>query len=304
MSSRNPMRARLLPLIAVLGALVACASPEAKRTASVRSVEELPPEYRELWLAWVRADPDWSARRERALADPALTSFLVDNLMRTMLASYRAGTLRTRPDQPLGSFERSQNELAALGASAAPALSELLPLGSGAASSLAHDLLVRIGRPSIDPALSLLEREDSPEARRRAANLLGELPNALEREPAVRARLIAHLGQDPDWLVRKSCALAVASRATRDVEIATARSALSRALSDPDPGVARAAAEGLVQLEDPAAIPALIDYLARSQRAGDLRGELTAQASLRALSGELGTRDVRAWRQWWSQHPR
>jgi HEAT repeat protein len=294
------MRAAFL-LLSLFAA--ACGATEARPDpGSVRPLAELPPEHAELWSAWTRNAPDWRARQRAAQADPELTAFLVDNLVRTLLRGLQRGEFTTLDSQALGPFERARAELVVLGTYATPALAELLALGNGQGPSLAADLLLEIGRPSVMPLLAQLERAENDQARQRAADLLARLPHAHQREPEVRARLIAHLERDPSWLVRKLCARALGERGARDVELDEARTALMHALVDGDSEVARAAALGLARLADPAAIPALVNYLQRSMVAAHLAGQQTAQKALLVLSGEQKARDPRGWRAWWRDH--
>jgi hypothetical protein len=46
-------------------------------------------------------------------------------------------------------------------------------------------------------------------------------------------------------------------------------------------------------------VPALLNYLERTVRALDPRGEEVAQVALQMLTGSAGERDPRAWRDFW-----
>ena len=83
------------------------------------------------------------------------------------------------------------------------------------------------------------------------------------------------------------------------MEIDSARAALSSALGDDEQEVARAAALGLVRLDDPNAIPALINYLQRTQNAGEIIGNRLAQKCLAGLSHTAESRTPKEWRSWW-----
>ncbi|MDA1264402.1 MAG: HEAT repeat domain-containing protein [Planctomycetota bacterium] len=286
---------RLLPAV-LLSLLAACAS-EPKSTARLRPVGELPPVYKDTWVAWVEQAADWSERREAVLADPKLASFLVDNLARTMLKSYRAGAIAGAHDLRVGPFERSRAELVRMGAHAVPTLAELMAIGDATTALLCGEQLVEIGRPSIDYVLGLLERKE-PHARARAAEVLGQLPHAGAKEPAVVAALVAATG-DAEWFVRESATEALGHRGTRATEIGPTRQALSRALMDDDPEVGRAAAFGLARLADPEAIPALLNFLERAEREADLVSYEAGQRALRALSRTQKSRSPREWRDWW-----
>lgn len=285
--------------VALLAA--ACAAP-AEDAGGLRRVGELPPAHRELWLAWLRDADDWPERRAAARSDPRLAAFLVDNLAREMLGAYGRGEIATRESDEHGLFERAQAELVILGPLSVPTLAELCAIGDAATAHLAGELLVEIGAPSIDYVAGLLER-DEEQARRRAAELLGRLPHARSGEERVRSVLAARLAGDPDWLVRREAARALGRRGSMDVGTGEARRPLVAALGDADRAVREAAAEGLAQLEDPASIPALINYLERSEREADVGGVGTARRALRALSGGVERRDARAWREWWRSRP-
>ncbi|MEE8466846.1 MAG: HEAT repeat domain-containing protein [Planctomycetota bacterium] len=116
-----------------------------------------------------------------------------------------------------------------------------------------------------------LER-DASQARQRAAKFLGKLPHGRRAEPRLRAALIRHLGEDPDWMTRASCAESLGRRGARDVETGSARVALCLALGDEEQEVARSATVSLVRLDDPAAIPALIHPLQRTEVTGEVTG--------------------------------
>jgi len=286
-------------LAAMFGSLAGCAGSGS--SAGVKTLSELPPEYRELWKAWLTEQPDWAERRTAALEDPRQTEFLVDNLARAMLATYvRRGSAGHYP-KANDVFERSQTELVTLGEHSVPTLIELIAIGDGSTAFLCVELLVRIGRPALAATAELLERDEDL-ARQRGAELLGQLPHGRALEPELRGALIRHLESDPDWATRASCAESLGRRGYRDVETETVRRALSRALGDDDPEVARAAVLALVRLDDPAAIPALINYLQRSETAGEFIGNRLAQAGLRGLSHTTQNLTPKQWRSWWREH--
>lgn len=288
-------RVRGLTVLAACAVWTACAAgPE----RGVRSLDELPPAHRELWVAWLADEPDWPERRARALEDGALTGFLVDNLAREMLRAYGRGEIASLGSGSHGPFERARAELAILGEHAVPTLGELLVIGNGATGMLAGDVLAEIGRPALDYVAALLERP-SPTARRRAAELLARLPHGRGREGAVRDALVARLDRDPDWSVRAAVCGALGARGARDVETAPWRRALVAALGDGERSVTRGAVQALAALEDPAAVPALIRFLERSQGDGDLAGYRVAQDVLQGLTGTAQRRTPAGWGDWW-----
>jgi len=218
-----------------------------------------------------------------------------------MLATYGRSRIASPGDRGQGVFERSQAELVALGEHSVPTLIELMVIGNGSTAFLCASVLARIGRPAVAAAAGLLERDES-QARQRGAELLGKLPYAGAAEPELRAALIQLLATDQDWMTRTSCAETLGRRGARDVQVAVARGALCLALGDDDPEVARSAALGLVRLDDPAAIPALIHYLQQTLNAGEVIGNRLAQKSLSGLSHTTGSRTPKEWRSWWRQN--
>jgi len=284
----------LLPLLLV----AACAAPTPEPEGEVRRVGELPSEYRDAWMAFVDDEPDWPDVRARALEDPKLTSFLVDNLALVMLSSYRGGAIGGAHDPTVGPFERARADLARIGAPAVPTLAELMVIGDGTAAHLCGVLLAEIGAPALEYVPRLLARESAQE-RARAADLLSRLPHAKGEEEELLAALAALLEGDADWTVRKASAEALGHRGARHSVVAPTRRALSAALYDEDIEVARAAAFALARLADPQAIPALLNYLERAQRAADLVSYEAGQRALRALSRTDRARTPREWRDWW-----
>jgi hypothetical protein len=274
----------------------------ADAAANVRPVEELPERYRELWQAWLDGEEGWSARRAEALADPALASFLVDNLVRELIRSYRANEFTRTDSAKIGNFERTRAELIVLGERSAPVLAELMSIAASDIADVAAGVLDEIGRPSVVAVAAQLERKDLEQARMRAALLLARLPHAVGDEPLVRTQLVAHLASDPHWLVRAKCALALGKRGYADIETKPAREALTAALEDPDDAVRMAAVKGLAALHDPESIPAVIAYYERTIDAGEIDGMRASNECLKLLSGATEVYDARGWRDWWRDH--
>jgi len=279
----------------VLAVCVACAS----ETKSVRSLDELPPQYRTAWEAWLTDDPEWPTMRQAVQNDPALTRFMVDNLVRVMVRAYDRAELADHNAEKLGRFERARAELIVMKADALPVLIELLAIADGVVAQLTESLLVELGRDALEPARGLLRRDDHL-VRLRGLDLVQKLPHALEREAELQAQLAQLLASDPAWAVRAKAAETLARRAAKGRDLSFARRELSRALSDDESMVAQTAVRGLRALGDPEAIPALINYLERSARAQDARALKLTVGALGALSGgqALGI-DGRAWRAWW-----
>jgi hypothetical protein len=298
---------RSLSCLAILGALcglpTGCATTEPENTGRVRPVAELPPAYGELWVAWREEAPDWTALRRAALEDPALTRFLVENLVLDMLAGYGRADFAT-PGAVLGSqFDRARAELIVIGEPSTWSLAELNAIGNGYGSAIGGQALIEIGRPSIPAVVEQLDRKEF-QARGRAVDVLAELPHARRGEPALQERLRVMVVQDPEWTVRKRCVDALAARASRDTTVEAARRSISRALGDPDEAVRRTAARALIRVGDPQGIPALINFLERCEREADLRGHDAALQALRALSGRTEPSDSASWRAYWRQRNR
>jgi len=285
-------------LVTLVLALAACAgAPKVELTP----MEELPEANRAIWTAWNAEDPSWPTWREQALADPRLTEFLIGNLWRQMVRAYDRSDITPAGQLEMTPFDRARAELLILGEPAAPLLVELMGTGDGVVANLSAGLLQEIGEPATLPTLAQLTRPEL-KARQRAAELLGHLPYARGGgEDAVKAALAASLETDEDWIVRASAAIALGQRGSRDRDTDFTRGALSRALGDDDEGVSRRAAAALAKLHDPAAIPALINYLERGFRESRLPVIRSAQRSLLGLAGETEERDVAAWRAWWRE---
>lgn len=260
---------------------------------------ELAPAKAELLKAYARGGPEWTSARERALADPALAKFLIDNLVLELVRAHRAlgGADQSRA---LRAYRRALEELVAMPELSTPVLVTLLEVADPVGSTVAGVALEEIGRPAVEPVSALLLRSEV-EARRRSADLLGRLPHAGSHEARVRALMVERFGEEPDWLARTALARAIGLRGSRDSDVIPWRQALQAGLLDEDPAVAQAATEGLIALGDERAIPVLIDVLDRSARSGDYTRFQGAQRALVALSRAGEQPSVAAWRAWWAK---
>lgn len=285
----------------------ACTTPADKSASSnqerdaARGVRanELAPAKAELLKAYARGGPEWTSARERALADPALAKFLIDNLVLELVRAHRAlgGADQSRA---LRAYRRALEELVAMPELSTPVLVTLLEVADPVGSTVAGVALEEIGRPAVEPVSALLLRSEV-EARRRSADLLGRLPHAGSHEARVRALMVERFGEEPDWLARTALARAIGLRGSRDSDVIPWRQALQAGLLDEDPAVAQAATEGLIALGDERAIPVLIDVLDRSARSGDYTRFQGAQRALVALSRAGEQPSVEAWRAWWAK---
>lgn len=258
---------------------------------------DLPEAQREVLAAWRQGGAEWDAERARVAADPELSRFLVENLIVLMVRAFDGSAIATAadPDRP---FDRAQAELVRWGARSTEVLVELLGVRDGIVAYLAADTLKRIGAAAVEPTSRKLSSED-PELRRRAAELLGELPRSAEIEARVLEQLGQRVERDEAWIVRAQAARALGSRGSRHEPKQPAAAALTRALRDPDPEVVKSACAGLAELGEPSAAPALIQSLEEAARDGNLPGVQAAQAALRRLLREDSDHDPGDWWERW-----
>ncbi|MBK7643627.1 MAG: HEAT repeat domain-containing protein [Planctomycetes bacterium] len=292
------MRHLAIPFL-ILG-VAACAAPRGPADSGrVVREDELPAREREVWESYHAGGPAWELERERVLADPGLARFLVDNLVREMVQSYDHSRLASSGERA-GPFERACDELVRCAGASTPVLAEMLALRDGIVSFLAADLLARIGASALEPVRAKLGSGQA-EVRRRAAELLGRLPNAGAAEGRVEEGLGALAERDPAWIVRAQAAQALGARGAQHAHKGYAAGVLARCLADPDPAVVESATKGLRALAEPRAIPILIDALERSSSSGNVSALHAAQDALRALSGEQADRSPAEWRRWWTE---
>ena len=296
------------PFLALTLVLVcACSTPSdgtrgvSSEREAVRGVSasELAPEKADLLRAYARGGEQWPGERARALANPALAKFLVDNLVLELVRAQRAlgGADQGRA---LRAYRRALEELVSMPELSKPVLVTLLEVADPVGATVAGVALEEIGRPAVEPVSELLLRPDV-EPRRRAADLLGRLPHGGSQEARVRRLMVERFGEEPDWLTRTALARAIGLRGSRDSDVIPWRQALQAGLLDEDPAVAQAATEGLIALGDERAIPALIDVLERSARSGDYTRFQGVQRALLALSRAREQPSVEAWRAWWAK---
>lgn len=286
-------------LLLVLGS--ACAGQAARAPAgSVVQEAQLPARERGVWEHYHAGGAAWELDRERVLADPALGRFVVDNLVREMVASYDRSRL-ARSGERAGPFERAQAELVVLAPLSTPVLVELVGVRDGIVSFLGADLLARIGAPALHPLLAKLG-DPQAEVRRRAAELFARLPRGASsaEEAQVGEALAKLVRSDSAWIVRAQAARTLGARGARDAHKGFAAGVLTRALSDTDAAVVESAASALRELAEPRAVPLLVDALERSLAAGDLAAARAAQESLRSLTGYKRDLLPQEWRRWWA----
>jgi HEAT repeat protein len=225
---------------------------------------------------------------------------MCQNLAIEMIRAYDGANLAPL-GETRGPFERARDELVWFDEAAVPVLVELLPARDGVVPVVIADVLRRIGAPATLPVAELLDRE-AWRTRRVAAELLGDLPRAGEREDGLQERLARLAAGDPEWIVRAQAARSLGRRGANHTTLATAREGLLPVLADPDPAVGREAAAALALLGDPAATPALLNYLERGERAADARAQKAGLDALRAVTGAKVQGGARAWREHWVDH--
>jgi hypothetical protein len=295
-------RSALAPLAWLLAiTLWACSAPSKSGGPHLVPMAELPPEKRAVLEQYENDGAAWELRREEVKRDPKLCRFLIDNLVVALVHTYeRVGPAQA--GQKKTAFDRAQAELVLLQPVSTPVLAQMLALKDGIVSFLAADTLKLIGAPALEHVVPLLD-DPTPEVRRRAAKLLGELANGGEREPAWLESLGRRVAHDDAWIVRAEAAEALGARAARSSERGYAVGVLARALGDPDPAVAQSAARGLETAGDARAIPILIRALEESIRQGQPKSAHAIQDALKKLTGETRDRELDEWRAWLEQHP-
>lgn len=288
-------------------ALTACAGSPSKAGAGERErnsaasgrvveVGKLPNTHQEVLRAYGAGGSEWEQARERALDDPALTQFLVENLFLELVRAHRAlgGADGERAQR---ARDRARTELARLGPPAAPTLAAALEVADDVTAELAAQTLGAIGRPALGAIVELLASKEA-NARQRAAYALARMPHGAREEPRVREALV-RAGSDREWFVRAQVARALGARGARDVETAPWRVELEKLLADQDEAVVEAAATALVELADPQAIGALVQALSRISDEGQMLEFKAVQEALVRLSGAGEQPSVEAWRAWW-----
>jgi len=137
--------------------------------------------------------------------------------------------------------------------------------------------------------IGVLAGDADPHVRAAAAWALGQLGSG--HEPAIDALLKAL--DDPKPVVRQRAAQALGM----DLKAPRAVEPLCRLLKDKDLWVRCYAAGGLKFINDPRAVPALIEAL----RDSDQRARDSARAALVGITGQRLGPDPARWRAWWKQ---
>lgn len=284
----------------LLTGLVSCTSPGGTTPRSLTPISEMPQEDRELLLAYGRGGAQWARLREELVEDPDRARWMCENLVLELFRAYDRSRLAGIGDER-GPFERARAELVLLHDHSVVLLVELLSARDGVVPVVCADVLTRIGEPAVPEVAAALGHPD-PRARRMAAEILGSLPNVGREEDDLQVRLAEVVAGDPEWIVRAQAVRALGLRGANHRTPLIARRGLLTALVDEDPAVRREAAAALAGLGDPAAVPALLNYLERSVSALDPRGRDAAQAALEVLTGTDERRDSRGWREFWREH--
>ncbi|MDF1800798.1 MAG: HEAT repeat domain-containing protein [Planctomycetota bacterium] len=289
--------------------------------AEVLSVDELPEEHREVLEAWRTGGFTWAIKRGDVLSDPALTSFLVDNLLLLVFEEHQAirgiakaarasdAEVEVQGDQLAArraAYARARAELPRLGKVAAEAVAAATGLGDDTLFALVKDILADMG-PDGAPAVAGLLQSPSALVRYRAASMLGRLPSAGLEEPEVYTALQAAAENDASEIVRVQATRALgerglwasAGRNLTEVDLAPSRLALEACLDDDAEAVRLEAIGGLSLLGDRRAVEALLTFGRDARRDQRLRDLSAAGKTIRSLTGkDLGV-DVDAWAAWW-----
>lgn len=282
---------RSLALLTALGA-AGCSSGPSRYGPGALSPAQVE-QCRGVEAAYRQQSADYAQRRDAALADPVVTSWLVRMFVRDLFAA-REGQELGEDTPLLRAAARIQDpvevgalaELQVLGATAVPTLvGDLLLHEQPQPRELGIELLTRIGVPAV-PALQQVARTGSARARRSAARALGGIG---QDERAVAT--LRELASDPDFTVR-----ADAVRSLRTGGEPVRRLLIERLRADDDGFVRRTAAQSLGAFRGADSMLALVDYLEYCKRAPDPKGEQIAQQSLQQLAGSRGPRTPDAWR--------
>jgi len=286
-----------IALSLLLALACACASSSSH---SVVKPEALPDRHRAVLSAWQKGGTAWELERDHVRADPELARFVVDNLLIEMVQAFDRSRL-AKTGEKAGPFERAQSELVLLAEHSSPVLAQALTLKDGVVGRLAIDTLTQIGAPAVKDVAAVLT-DKHPDARRRAAEALEQLPNAGDSEGAVQEALAACIENDKVWIVRAQIALALGARGGRHAHQGFALGVLARALEDEDDTVAESAAKALGTLGEVRGIPRLVEALGLAAQAGRPALVEALNKSLAQLSGNDEKRDISQWRAWWRAH--
>lgn len=268
---------------------------DAERAAKCRAAE----------LAYRSQAPEYAALRDELAADPIGVHWLVRMFVRDLIFVREGRPLAVAGDETEVIFKaaagiedpverRAIAEIEALGAKAVPTIvADLLQHSQPQPRELGIELIARIG-PTAVPGLLPLVRSGLARERRVAARALG----AIGDDEVVHTEVV-RLAQDADFTVRADAMRGLASGGERAAE--ALRAAL---VADPDAFVRRVAAQSLARHPGAKSARALVDYLARCQTEGDVKGEVAAQTSLQKVAGVRGTRTLANWRKWLDQQGR
>lgn len=281
--------------------------------AEVLRVDELPEAHREVLDAWRTGGFTWAIKRGDVLSDPALTSFLVDNLLLLVFEEHQAiRNIQHTTEEPeqlaarRAAYVRARAELPRLGPVAAASVAEATGLGDDTLFALVKDILADMG-PDGAPAVAGILQSESALVRYRAASMLGRLPSAGMGEPEVYAALQAAAENDTSEIVRVQATRSLgerglwasAGRNLTEVDLAPSRMALEACLDDSAEVVRLEAIAGLSLLGDRRAVGALVVFGRDARREQRMRDLSEAGRTIRSLTGqELGV-DVDAWDAWW-----
>ncbi|MCY2956386.1 MAG: HEAT repeat domain-containing protein [Planctomycetota bacterium] len=291
--------------------------------ASSRSPAGLPPELtnaqrlslQQAEKAYLADAKDFAGLRD-ALAEDPVTAFWLARIFVVQLVKVRGGreeamdsqsvavadvgkTVRqdagSSDDQLLRAVAKVKNpievaafmQLDALGTAAVPCIVHDLASNKQALlCQLGCELLGRLGSKAL-PLIEPLRTSPEVVSRRAYAQALGFM--APSQVPFAALRVMAT--DDGDFTVRAAAIKVLGEQDTNSQLLLRQRS-----VDDVDPFVRRLAAQGLARHQNRENALAVADFLARSMRERDSRGERAAQEALQQMAKTRGPRTLDQWR--------
>ncbi len=185
-------------------------------------------------------------------------------------------------------WARPVRHIVAMGEAAVPfVIIDLLEHGLPDRRDLGEQILADMGSESL-PAWDFILESGDLRMRRLGMSILAEM------QPAAASLPYLEKGTgDADFGVRAS-AFRGLGRAGEHMA-PRMRAALD---SEQDPFVLRAIVQSMSNFKDAASAEALVVYMDRALRAGDIEEARNADRVLREMSGETGSRDPAGWRAW------
>lgn len=272
----------------------ACASPPARYQPGPLSTAQLQ-QVRAAETAYRATAADYVVRRDKVLADPLATAWLVRMFVRDVFTVREGRPLADRPValfRAAGGIEdpvetRALAEIRHIGAKAVPILvGDLLMDEQPLNRELGIELLGLVGAPAVPELKALIERGEQRQ-RRAAARALGRI--GLDAEVLA---ILREMAEDGDYTVRADAVRSMVGGGPEAQDLLQVK-----LREDSDPFVQRTAAQALAEFPNRKAAGALVDYLEHCLRADDRMGERTAQSCLQRMAGTRTRRLPEAWRE-------